>query len=203
MKSKKDKVFVIGFQKTGTTSLETAMEVLGYRVYGGDKNLMKFPEKEDLRNYILKVMSDWDAAQDMPWPLFYKELREFYPNAKFILTYRDPERWIKSVVQYFGSIRIPLHQKIYNVPCAEGYEEIYLKTYNDFNAEVQEYFKNDENFLLMKMGENFDYKTLCEFLQVEISSEEFPRSRKNVQKLAKKKLYRNLRSAYWNFKKGY
>lgn len=202
MKNIKEKVFVIGFQKTGTTSLETALETLGYRVYGGDKNLMKF-EKEDLKNYILKVMSDWDAAQDMPWPLFYKELHELYPNAKFILTYRESEKWIKSVVQYFASIRIPLHQKIYNVPCAEGYEETYLKTYNDFNASVQEYFNNNKNLLLMKMGEDFNYKTLCEFLQVEIPSEEFPRSRKNVQKLANRKLYRNLRSAYWNFKKGY
>lgn len=200
---KKEKIFVIGFQKTGTTSLETALEVLGYRVYGGDKNLMKFSKKEDLKKYVIEVMAKWDAAQDMPWPLFYQELYEFYPNAKFILTYRDPERWIRSVVQYFASIRIPLHQKIYKVPCAEGHEETYLKVYNDFNHEVQEFFTGKSNFLLMKMGENFDYQTLCSFLQIESPSGEFPRSRKNSQKLSKYKLYRKIRSFYWNHKKNY
>jgi len=121
------KVFVLGFQKTGTTSLETALESLGYRVYGGDKNLMRYENEEDLKKYISKTMENWDAAQDMPWPLFYKELYELYPKAKFILKYRNPDKWIKSVVKYFASIRIPLHQKIYNVPYAEGYEDTYLE----------------------------------------------------------------------------
>lgn len=109
---KDKKVFVIGFQKTGTTSLETALEVLGYRVYGGDKNLMKFKKREDLKNYISKVLQNWDAVQDMPWPLFYKELYELYPTAKFILTVRNPDKWINSAVRYFGSIRNPLNQKV-------------------------------------------------------------------------------------------
>lgn len=200
---KEKKVFVIGFQKTGTTSLEIALETLGYKVYGGDKNLMKFGKKEDRKKYILEVMQKWDAAQDMPWPLFYKVLYELYPNANFILTYREPDKWIKSVIRYFASIRIPLHQKIYEVPSAEGYEETYLKVYNNHNSEVQQFFLKKNNFLLMKMGENFDYKTLCEFLQVEVPSGEFPQSRKNTQRLAKYKLYRKVRSVYWNYKKKY
>lgn len=68
----RQKVFIIGFQKTGTTSLEHALEHLGYRVYGGDKNLMKFEDKEILKTYIKSTLKTWDAAQDMPWPLFYK-----------------------------------------------------------------------------------------------------------------------------------
>lgn len=43
---KDEKVFVIGFQKTGTTSLEIALEALGYKVYGGDKNLLRFEKSE-------------------------------------------------------------------------------------------------------------------------------------------------------------
>src|SRR5690554_1808437 len=112
----KEKVFVIGFQKTGTTSLETALKILGYRVHGGDKNLMKFERSEDLKKYISGVMQTWDAVQDMPWPLFYRELYDLYPNAKFILTHRNPEKWINSVVRYFGSIRNPINKKIYNAP---------------------------------------------------------------------------------------
>lgn len=199
-----NKVFVLGFHKTGTTSLETALTELGYKVYGGDKNLLKYENRDELREYILKLMQNWDAVQDMPWPLFYKELYEFYPSAKFILTYREPEVWIKSVVRYFAKMHIPLHQKIYKVPSAEGYEETYLKIYNDYNIEVQKFFADKNNFLLMKMGKNFDYKTLCEFLGIiNVPENDFPRSRKNAQKLSKYKLYRMMRSAYWNFRKNY
>ena len=198
----KHKVFVLGFQKTGTTSLENALEVLGYKVDGGDKNLMKFKTDFELKSYIQKKLTAFDAVQDMPWPLFYKELYDIYPKGKFILTYREPESWIKSVVKYFASMRIPLHQKIYDVPCAEGYEDRYLEVYENFNKGVINFFNDKDNFLLMKLGENYNYKTLCDFLNIEeIPDGSFPKSRSNSQKLSKYKLYRHLRSYYWNLRK--
>lgn len=201
----KQKVFIIGFQKTGTTSLEHAMQYLGYRVYGGDKNLIKFDNSNDLKTYIKKTLEHWDAAQDMPWPLFYKELYEIYPDAKYILTIRDTDKWIRSVVTYFASIRIPLHRKIYDVPCAEGYEDRYKEVYERNNEKVLEFFKDKPNFLIMQMGKNFNYKTLCEFLGIkEIPNNEFPHARHNrKRKLPKYKLYRDIRSLYWNYRKKY
>ena len=201
----KQKVFVIGFQKTGTTSLEHALQLMGYRVFGGDKNLMKFDNKNDLKNYIQNTLENWDAVQDMPWPLFYQELYELYPDAKFILTIRDSKKWIRSVVTYFASIRIPLHQKIYQVPCAEGYESRYLEVYERMNSEILAFFKNKPNFLVMEVGVNFDYPTLCNFLHIEtIPEDAFPHARNNKKRqLPNYKLYRDLRSLYWNYKKNY
>lgn len=196
----KNKVFVIGFQKTGTTSLENALERLSYRVYGGDKNLLKFEDRYDLLQYIEKTLTNWDAVQDMPWPLCYRELMELYPNAKFILTLRKTEAWIDSVVRHWGSMRVPIHRKIYGVPCAEGYENTYIKIYERHNKEVLKFFQNKPNFLIMEQGTNFDYKTLCDFLKLETPTEEFPHSRKNNRLRAKIKLYRDLRSLYWNRK---
>lgn len=201
----KQKVFVIGFQKTGTTSLEHALQFLGYRVYGGDKNLLKFNSKSDLNDYILKTLENWDVVQDMPWPLFYKELHKLYPEAKFILTIRDTNKWIQSVVKYFASIRVPMHKKIYHVPCAEGHEEVYKKVYNKHNEEVLNFFKDKTNFIVMEQGKNFNYKTLCLFLGIkEAPKVNFPHARNNKKrKLPNYKLYRDLRSMYWNFKKKY
>ncbi len=196
----KNKVFVIGFHKTGTTSIENALERLDYRVYGGDKNLLKFGDRNDLLKYIEKTLLNWDAVQDMPWPLFYRELKELYPDAKFILTLRNTEAWIDSVVRHWGSIRVPLHRKIYGVPCAEGHEEYYIKAYETHNEKVLEFFQSKSNFLLMEQDKNFDYRTLCDFLDLGIPSEEFPHSRKNTRLRAKIKLYRDLRSLYWNKK---
>lgn len=201
----KQKVFVIGFHKTGTTSLEYALEHLGYRVYGGGKNLMKFENTEGLKSYIKKKLENWDAVQDMPWPLFYKELYELYPDSNFILTSRDTTIWIKSVVRFFASIRFPLHRKIYNVPCAEGYESKYVEMYERHNKNVIDFFKGKSNFLIMQQGQNFDYSTLCGFLGLQdLPSEPFPHARNNKKrKLPNYKVYRDLRSLYWNFKKKY
>lgn len=201
----KEKVFVIGFQKTGTTSLEHALKYLGYRVYGGDKNIMKFTELECLNNYIKETLVNWDAVQDMPWPMFYKELYDLYPNAKFILTIRDQKKWIRSVVTYFASIRIPLHQKIYGVPCAEGHEHRYLEIYTENNEKIIKFFSDKPNFLIMEMGKNFNYKTLCNFLDIDdIPKAHFPHERNNKKrKLPNYKLYRDIRSIYWNYKKKY
>jgi len=199
-----NKIFVIGFQKTGTTSLEDALRYIGFTVYRGDKNLLKFNDSQQLKAYILKTLKTWDCVQDMPWPIYYKELHELYPKAKFILTVRDTDEWIKSVVKYFASIRIPMMQKIYQVPCAEGHESIYKKVYEKHNAEVMEYFKGNPNFLIMKQNLNFDYGTLCEFLEIKDCPETpFPYSRKNKQNLSRYKIYRDIRSLYWNFKKKY
>ena len=139
----------------------------------------------------------------MPWPLFYKELRELYPKAKFILTIRDTDKWINSVVRHWGSIKIPLHKKIYGVPCAEGYEDVYKAKYKQHNSEVLNFFKDKENFLVMEQSRNFDYSTLCGFLGLKILNKEFPHSRKNDRVRAKIKLYRKLRSLYWNYKNGW
>ena len=136
----KQKVFIIGFQKTGTTSLDLALQRLGYRVLGVDKNLLKCPNKEALHHYILKTLEEYDAVQDMPWPLYFMDLYELYPNAKFILTRRTADDWYKSVVKFFGSIRIPFHKKIYHVPCAEGYEEEYKALYNSNNMKIVDFF---------------------------------------------------------------
>lgn len=198
------KVFVIGFQKTGTTSLESALELFGYRVYGGDKNLMKFFDDRDLKAYIKATLIQWDAVQDMPWPLFYKQLYDLYPDAKFILTKRNTEAWIKSVVRHFGQVRIPLHRKIYQVPKAEGYEESYIEKYEKHNSEVLRFFKGKPNFLEMEIGINFNYKTLCDFLEIEKpEADEFPHSRKNKQSYNNYKWYRFLRALYVNYKKNY
>ncbi len=196
----KNKVFVIGFHKTGTTSLETALDRLDYRVYGGDKNLLKFEDRNDLLQYIQKTLTNWDAVQDMPWPLFYQELYELFPEAKFILTLRETKAWIDSVVRHWGSIMVPLHKKIYGVPCAEGFEDNYINKYENHNKEVLQFFNNMPNFIIMEQGKNFDYKTLCNFLDLETPPEEFPHSRKNKRMRAKFKLYRDLRSFYWNRK---
>ena len=123
----------MGFQKTGTTSLDLALQRPDYRAYCVVKNLLRFESQSEVKNYILKTLEDCDAVQDMPWPLFYAELYELYPNARFVLTKRHPNGSFKRVIQLIGSIRIPFYKKIFYVPCAVGSEQVYIAIYNQHN----------------------------------------------------------------------
>ena len=102
----KPKVFVIGANKTGTTSLNKFLHDLGYRT--GPQR--KFEEL--LYHYydgdwqeILKVIRNYEAFQDLPFSLstdlFISEIRGLYPTAKFILTTRDDaSAWYSSLVRF-------------------------------------------------------------------------------------------------------
>ena len=95
------KIFGIGFHKTGTSSLARALDMVGYNVtasYGlTDKNIATtvLPKARE-------IVPQFDAFQDNPWPLIYKELDAEYPGSKFILTVRPTEEWLNSIVNHFG-----------------------------------------------------------------------------------------------------
>ena len=83
------KVFGIGFHKTGTTSLALALRQLGYSVTGpngvNDPNI-----SQNARALVRDLVDQFDAFQDNPWPILFRELDEWYPNSKFVLTLREP-----------------------------------------------------------------------------------------------------------------
>ena len=83
--SNSQKVFCLGFHKTGTTSLEILLQDMGYQVASPYKNwdnkLTKMLEMGDLSE--LKGLTEkFDAFQDAPWFLFYKEFDKWHPGSK-------------------------------------------------------------------------------------------------------------------------
>ena len=83
-----NKIFVIGFHKTGTKSLASALKKLGYRVTG--PNGIEDPDIADnVYSMAYTLVEQYDAFQDNPWPIIYKEIDKRYPESKFILTLRD------------------------------------------------------------------------------------------------------------------
>jgi hypothetical protein len=172
------KVFCIGFQKTGTTSMAAALEMLGYRVtsiFGRDMEL------EDLhREYVargLKIAATVDAVQDMPWPLMYRDLDAAFPGAKFILTWRETERWLASICSHFGRNPAVLQALTYGADAAfpVGNEERYREVYERHNAEVRNYFRTrPETLLEMNLSRGDGWDPLCAFLGVPVPEQPFP-----------------------------
>lgn len=94
-----------GLGRTGTLTLKTALEQLGFAPCHHMVEVFAHPEQ---RHFWLRAAKgeqvDWDemfggyrASVDWPSAHFYAELAERYPNAKVILTRRDPERWFESM----------------------------------------------------------------------------------------------------------
>lgn len=101
------KVIGAGFGRTGTGSLRFALERLGFDKCYHMSEIMEHPEKSrDWLKARLKQQIDWDdvfdgyqATADWPGCTFYKELHEHYPDAKVILTVRDPDEWYRSTYE--------------------------------------------------------------------------------------------------------
>ena len=98
--------------------------------------------------YAWKRADHYDAVQDTPWFVLYKELDKRYPGAKFILTTRPAEKWIKSIVTHFKGQYIATHAWIYQVDKAQGNEDTYIRVYEQHNRDVKEYFKDRPEDLL-------------------------------------------------------
>lgn len=92
-----------GFGRTGTSSLKAALEELGFDPCY--KDLFWHPEHVEFWEAAARGKSvDWiellggyRVATDWPACLFYEELMQSYPDAKVILTVRDPNRWYESI----------------------------------------------------------------------------------------------------------
>lgn len=95
-----------GFGRTGTLSLKLALEQLGFNpchhmmeVIGKPDHIALWQDAADGKDV------DWDAVFEgyqaaVDWPVcnFWQVLSEKYPEAKFILSRRDPEKWYASAM---------------------------------------------------------------------------------------------------------
>ena len=98
------KVIGAGYGRTGTKSLQLALEELGFDKCYHMEALFRNPKGVKHWEDAYKEQStDWDSlfegyqsAVDFPASMYYKELSTHYPDAKVILTVRDAERWYES-----------------------------------------------------------------------------------------------------------
>jgi hypothetical protein len=120
-----------GTGRTGTLSLKYALEELGYvkchHMIELLQNPPQLPYWKEL-HYTGKtdfdtVLKGYRAVVDFPGAIYYKALMEKYPDAKVILTVRDPESWYKSA-----------SDTIFNMP--KGFGRIMMKLVGLFKPEV-------------------------------------------------------------------
>lgn len=103
-----EKIFCVGRNKTGTTSVDAALRDLGYRVapQRPAEMLLEDWSRRDFKK-LKRFCLRYDAFQDVPfsYPFTYQEMDQAFPNAKFVLTVRDSaEEWYRSVCSYHAKL---------------------------------------------------------------------------------------------------
>ncbi|WP_339902929.1 sulfotransferase [uncultured Cyclobacterium sp.] len=199
----KPKIFCIGFNKTGTTSLKHLFIDLGF-VLGEQRAaelLLQELTKGEYRG-LVSYTKNAQFFQDYPFsaPGLYKVLDKLYPDARFILTERNsPEEWYNSLVRFhsqkFNDGKFPTIKslkesqyvykgwiweflcKVYNF---EENGKLYdkeklINLYVNHNSSVKHHFKDKENKLLtLNLQEETGIRDFNNFFRFEHPIEKFP-----------------------------
>ena len=103
-----DKVFCIGANKTGTTSIERALRELGLRLpeQSQQEQLMTQRVLGGEPQALVEFCEPFDAFQDLPFShgLVFAACDTLFPNAKFVLTVREPQVWFNSVCRFQSKV---------------------------------------------------------------------------------------------------
>ena len=99
------KIIGAGFGRTGTLSLKHALEAIGFNPCYHMTELFDRPGVDAQWDAIVRgepadwnvVFKGYQATVDWPACTFYRELMQVYPDAKVLLSVRDPEKWYESV----------------------------------------------------------------------------------------------------------
>jgi hypothetical protein len=173
------KVFGIGFHKTGTSSLGEALRVLGYRVTGPNGVHRKGMDGAMAMATTLELLPKFDAFQDNPWAMLFREMDREAPGSRFVLTVRPDEDWIRSVVGHFGPRSTPMREWIYGVGHGSpvGNEDLYLERYRQHNRDVLRHFADrPDDLLVMDITRGDGWGVLCSFLERDVPDQPFPHS---------------------------
>ncbi len=203
------KIFCIGLSRTGTSSLTKALGIMGYKSIHFPKKILNLKDQRLIIKFD-KILDDYDAFSDTPIVRFYKELDVKYPGAKFILTVREIDAWLKSCERYFSfrskgdiynkSLRLDLYGT------AEFSKEKFKESYYKHLDEVLKYFKNrKQDLCIINICDGEGWEKLCSFLGRSFPDVPFPRknyipTHNSIKKVIKERLLQKF-NKFTTFKK--
>ena len=197
------KIFCIGRNKTGTTSLRDALQALGFGI-GHQPTGELLMEDWAARNFapLIRYCRSADAFKDVPFSLdyTYQALDAAYPGARFVLTVRDSARqWYGSLTtahtRLIGKERLPTaddlrehvyhgrpgwmwrqHQLVYGADESTLYDEaLYTAHYERHNERVLDYFGHrPDDLLVLNVAHAGAMEALCAFVRVPFTGQQMP-----------------------------
>ncbi len=181
-----------GLGRTGTMSLKLALEHLGFGpCYHMAEVLVQARRNIPLWLDVIHGKPDWDAvfagfaaSSDYPACTYWRELAEYYPEAKVILTLRDADGWFDSVSRTIfaeggpsSAVEGPMAEFMHGAVIGDFADRIqdrdFMTAYFERrNAEIIAAVP-PERLLVHHPGDGWE--TVCRFLGVPVPAEPYPR----------------------------
>ncbi|MFD0980286.1 sulfotransferase family protein [Tropicimonas aquimaris] len=193
MNARKHKVFGVGLGRTGTASLQLALKQLGY------KTAHFLPYRDLLNEYdrgtrsfmgsgTFAFIDRYDAISNGTG-LPFQALERRYTDSRFILTLRDPDRWLASQQRYRAALAKRDMQRGDNSEGASRFinENIYgaatfeasawIQAFEEHKSAVLKHFRESpEKLLTFDVAAGDSWGQLCSFLGHQTVEGEFPHS---------------------------
>jgi len=185
------------YPRTGTMSLKLALEQLGFEPCYHMKEVIDHPEHAPLwmeaadgRADWAKIFEGYRATVDAPGCYFWREIWQAYPDAKVIMTERDPEAWFESANSTVFSpmwkettARMPLGPFFKRLTFDQYGErftdrEFMIGKYVDYMDEVRREVPKDR-LLIYRTGDGWG--PLCEFLSVPVPDTPYPKTNSRAE----------------------
>jgi hypothetical protein len=139
------------------------------------------------------IYAEQQSAVDWPTASFYRELHAAYPDARFILTLRNPQSWVESFSEtIFTALagRAEAPEEVHpwmdmclGVIARAGFEQgmdapALAAAFNAHNEAVRSAIPPAQ---LLEYQVKEGWEPLCEFLGVAVPEEDFPRTNDRAQ----------------------
>lgn len=182
-----------GLGRTGTKSLQTALNMLGLGPCHHMAEVFIHPESMALWVEAGNGRPEWDAifanyrsAVDYPSAAHWRELTAHYPDAKVLHTVRDPDAWFDSTQ---ATIFARAGMAMQAIDSGEGPAAAFFASFTGpltghfhDRAFLTDYFRRHneevlatipaERLLVFEAGQGWE--PLCDFLSVPIPAEPYP-----------------------------
>jgi hypothetical protein len=192
------KVIGAGFGRTGTSSLQAALEeLLGGPCYHMKSVLLQHDHLQAWHNFATGAAAEMDwkhllhgyaAAVDFPVCMYYRELMELFPDAKVVLTLKDPLQWWESFSRMQALVNkarllrfcIPKLRTIAQFTDKVVIQDVFggrlekencIEVYTRHNEEVRAAVPRER---LLEFDVQQGWEPLCRFLQVPVPAKPFP-----------------------------
>jgi hypothetical protein len=167
------RVFGIGLNKTGTSSLHEALVTLGYRSlhWGGATSPPLVSRAIQEGRPLLTYLDEHDAldafSDIQPLVLRFAQLDEEYPGSRFIYTTRDLDGWLRSRTHHVKRNNVRQTRGKYVGSFLTVDIEEWTALWVEHDAHVRAHFADRPNDLLvMNIAGGDGYDVLCPFLGV-------------------------------------
>lgn len=186
------KIVGSGLGRTGTKSMQTALNMLGFGPCHHMVEVFMHPESMALWVDAAEGRADWDlifkdyqSAVDYPTAGYWRQIADHYPDAKVLHTVRDPDRWFESTQ---ATIFSPQNQ----AAVGAGGDDMRSRFFSGFMGPMREHLADraymtdyfarhteevkatiaPDRLLIYEVGEGWG--RLCEFLGVPVPNEPYP-----------------------------